>query len=428
MDRMRAVPLGLAAEGFADGGLPVVPIQTFIFKVASRCNLNCTYCYVYNKGDLSYLGQPKVMSTFVVDAAITAIREYCSGRGIKQVQVIFHGGEPLLAGKSFFRSFVARANQELLPDIRPVFSMQTNGTLLDQEWLDLLRDLDIEFGISLDGPERVNDANRVDHRGIGSYNRVRRAIDLILADTGVDSLFGGLLTVIHLDADPIEVYRHYREIGIRSVDFLLPDGHYDNPPPHLSPGGMDTHYADWLIRLFDAWFLDDDPTFRIRTFENILDLIFGAGPVSSTDAIGGGRSGIIVIESDGSIEPVDVLKICGDGFTKTGFNVLTSHIEDVYRSHLVRMYQAGRSALCDKCRKCPIESVCGGGYLPHRYSSDSGFDNPSIYCRDLTKLIYHIREKAVEVLPEALQRKLNISPSISADLQQLDNSLLPVRQ
>ena len=194
-------------------------IPDFIFKVTSRCNLNCAYCYMYNKGDLSYLQQPKVMPLAVVDAAIGRIRAYSSASGTRRVSIILHGGEPLLAGQTFFRRFVEKANSELMPDIQPVFNMQTNGTLLDQSWLDLLRELDIRFGISLDGPESINDANRVDHRGQGSYARVRRAIDLVLADSRVDDLFDGVLSVINLDADPLEIYDLYRCLGIRSGKF-----------------------------------------------------------------------------------------------------------------------------------------------------------------------------------------------------------------
>ena len=124
-------------------------------------------------------------------------------------------------------------------EITPAYNMQTNGTLLDPEWLDLLHEFNIGFGISLDGPKEINYANRVDHSGRRSYDRVRRAIELIVSDARFDNLFGGLLTVVSIEADPEEMLRVYRDMGIRSVDFLLPDGHYDNPPPRLrqkSPG------------------------------------------------------------------------------------------------------------------------------------------------------------------------------------------------
>ena len=398
-------------DGIIHGGASSsILIPDFIFKVASRCNLNCAYCYMYNKGDLSYLQQPKVMPVAVVDAAIERIRAYSSASGTRRVSMILHGGEPLLAGQTFFRRFVEKANSELLPDIQPVFNMQTNGTLLDQSWLDLLRELDIRFGISLDGPESINDANRVDHLGQGSYARVRRAIDLVLADSRVDELFDGVLSVINLDADPLEIYDLYRCLGIRSANFLLPDGHYDNPPSGLIAGSTDTPYADWLIRLFDKWFSDDDPTFRITIFEDIIGLIFGA-PIGIDD-LGGGHNGAIVIESDGTIEPVDPLKICGDRFTKTHFNVADSDIADAYQSELIRI-SLGGAILCKKCQQCPVKAVCGGGYLPHRYSVVNGFDNPSIYCHNLMKLIIYIQQKVVDALPVRIRHKLDIGPLVS---------------
>jgi len=349
----------------------------------------------------------------VVDAAIKRIHAYSSERGTRRVGIIFHGGEPLLAGQSFFRQFIDKANSELMPGIEPVFSMQTNGTLLDQSWLDLLRELNIEFGISLDGPEAVNDANRVDHRGRGSYARVQRAIELAMADPPPDDVFGGVLTVINLDADPLEVYDLYRKLGIRSADFLLPDGHYNNLPAGLTWESTDTPYANWLIRLFDRWFSDDDATFRIPIFEDIIGLLLGA-PVGMDD-LGGTADGVIVIESDGTIEPVDVLKICGDRFTKTRFNVASSDISDVYQSELVRTYLAGGRILCKKCQLCPVQAVCGGGYLPHRYSAANGFDNPSIYCRDLMKLIISIRQTVVGVLPATIRDRLYIEPLLTLD-------------
>jgi uncharacterized protein len=112
-----------------------------------------------------------------------------------------------------------------------------------------------------------------------------------------------------------------------------PDGHYGNRPPRLLPDGSSTVYADWLIKIFDEWFQEGDPSFHIRIFEKILDLIFGT--VETTDYIGGDQNRILVIETDGGIEPLDVLKICGNNFTKLGYNVLSNTIDDVGMSPLI---------------------------------------------------------------------------------------------
>jgi uncharacterized protein len=383
-----------------------VPVETYILKVASRCNLNCTYCYVYNKGDDSYRSQPRRMARETVAALLSRVATYCGEQDLHEVTFIFHGGEPLLAGTEFFRHFVAEAGAVLGDDIAPAFALETNGTLITTEWLELFQELGINFGISLDGPPAINDANRVDHIGGGSYMRVRRAIDTVLADRRFEQLFGGVLTVIDLAADPVGLYHHYREIGLKRCDFLLPDGTYDHPPPQWRPDGPGTPYADWLIATFDQWFDNEDTSLSIRLFEEIIGLLFAATP--GTDALGGGRNGLLVIETDGGIEPVDVLKICGPAFTKLQLNVHRNDIRDACAVDLVQAYQEGTAGLCDTCLACPVVSICGGGYLPHRYSSANGFANPSVYCRDLMKLITHIRDRVLATIPAATRQKLGL--------------------
>src|SRR5688572_1741196 len=147
--------------------------QTLVIKIASRCNLNCKYCYMYNMGDLSFQKQPKVMKDVVLTAMMQRVKDHCAIHGIKAFTLIMHGGEPLLAGFDFFRKFVNTANEMLLPDVQPVFVLQTNGTMLTEEWCQLLGELKIvNLGISLDGVKEINDINRIDHAGRGSYDRI----------------------------------------------------------------------------------------------------------------------------------------------------------------------------------------------------------------------------------------------------------------
>jgi uncharacterized protein len=385
-----------------------VPIDTYIVKVASRCNLNCSYCYVYNKGDESFRSQPYRMRPATVSALLSRVANHCLEEKLEHVTFIFHGGEPLLAGSDFFRQFVTEAETILKGHATLSYALETNGTLLTSDWLELFRELNVSFGISLDGPEEIHDRNRVNHSGAGSYSRVRRALDLVRADRRLDPLFGGVLTVIDLAAEPLILYRHLKEIGIRRCDFLLPDGTYDNPPPMLSLDGLDTPYADWLIAIFDEWFRNQDTMLSIRIFENIINLLFDPG--GGNETMGGGQNGVLVIETDGGMEPVDALKICGPSFTKLGLNVERNEIRDVYSSELVQLYHHGAAGLCATCRTCPVVAVCGGGYLPHRYSSPSGFANPSIYCRDLIKLITHVRSSVLATIPEELRQELGMEP------------------
>ncbi len=395
-------------ENKAGGEIKRRPITSYVLKIASRCNLNCKYCYVYNLTDKTYLNQPAVMSDEVVNSTIQKARNHCLSNGLTTVEFIFHGGEPLLVGPEFLRKFTERAHRILLPEIQPYFSIQTNGTLLTTEWLRLLNELNISYGISLDGTPEVNDANRVDHQGKGSYHRVKAALDLIQSDPQFEPRMNGILSVINIHSDPIEIYRHFRGLGLRSIDLRLPDATHDIPPPGVDINGTNTPYADWLIPIFDEWFAEADTEFNVRLFQNIIGLIFGSQ--KSTVDVGAISSNFAVIETDGGIEPSGALKACYEGITKVGLNVLSNEVEEIFDIQVVALFASAENELPDACKKCPIVSVCGGGKPPHRYSSANGFDNPSVYCRDLMKLIVHIQEKVVAELPQELKSKLALAP------------------
>ena len=128
---------------------------------------------------------------------------------------------------------------------------------------------------------------------------------------------------------------------------------------------------------------------------------------------------VLVVETNGGIEAVDVLKVCGDGFTKGAANVLTHEFEDAFEEDLITMYEQSHRMLCGKCLACPIKNICGGGYLPHRYSSKNGFNNPSIYCKDLLKLIAHIQNRLLDTLPSDFLNESRLEPFAYAELLDL---------
>lgn len=380
-------------------------VQMLVLKVASRCNLNCTYCYVYNLGDSTWKRQPKTMSRKVVSALLQRVRSHCLRHGVKSFLFIFHGGEPLLAGPEFYSHFVEEARRILQPDVTPVFTLQTNGTLLTDEWCSLLASLKVRIGISLDGPREVNDKYRVDHAGRGSYDAARRGIDTVLASPHVRIPLS-ILSVINIQSDPIAVYEHLKELGVRTVDFLLPEATHDRPYPGW--GSSNAPYAEWLIAIFDRWFLEKPVTMRIRFFQEIMTELLGGQSV--LDTFGPSKNEVLVIETDGGIEPVGSLTICGDGFTKLGANVVTHEFDEALNTELARDYHLSGQSLSGTCKQCPVHEVCGGGYLPHRFSKKNGFDNPSVYCKDLMQLVTHIQNRVIEQMTPATREKVGLVP------------------
>jgi uncharacterized protein len=168
---------------------------------------------------------------------------------------------------------------------------------------------------------------------------------------------------------------------------LFPDATYEKPPRGYDPYGEGTPYALWLLQMFDIWFEDsrvrEAP--KVRLFLQIMRSMMGEA--DGYDVLGKGDIEVLVIESDGEIQPLDGLRYCKDGMASTAFNVLHDDLDDAYADPLIRMYHKSHEWLCGQCAACPVSDVCGGGFLPHRFKPDNGFDNPSLYCRDLLKLI-----------------------------------------
>jgi len=367
----------------------VTPLSSFILKVASRCNLDCTYCYEYNMGDQSWRTQPHFISMDTVCRAAQRVREHAQVHGLKLVAFSFHGGEPLLAGPEFFVKAVGAIREILGPELACSFGVQTNGTLITEELVRLFSEENIHIGLSLDGPAAVNDRNRVYTGGRGSHADVMRGVHWLSTVEG-RKIFRGILAVVDLDANPMEVFESLAAIGPPSIDFLLPHGNWAGPPPGRPLDPRSTPYADWLIRIFDAWFAGRHSSISIRTFEEIIE--YKLGGKGRLETLGLSPVSLICVAADGSIEGVDTLKASFPGAHKLGLNVYEHSFDDVLQHPSARERQLGLGALHQKCVECEYVGTCGGGYYPHRWSPSNGFRNPSVYCPDLMRLIGHIQE------------------------------------
>ncbi|MFV8334708.1 radical SAM protein [Flavobacterium sp. RSP29] len=374
-----------------------------VVKIASRCNLNCTYCYMYNMGDDSYKLQPKFMSKDIVEAMLLKIKNHCLENKLERFLIIFHGGEPLLIGKNFYVDFVESVKKIIPKNIKIDYSMQSNGILLDNEWCKLLKSLNIQIGISLDGTPSSNNLNRVYHNGKGSYDEIINGFNIVKSIYG--KTYSNCLCVIDTNEVPLDVYKHFKNLDVHSVSFLFQDFNYLNATKESVP-----KIGDWLIELFNSWYEDkSDSKPVIKPFDELIGLILGQN--KGSEVFGKGINDTLVIETDGSIETVDTLRICGNGFTKTNYNVLKDELGSIFEGdQLAKLYYNAHNELSSVCKKCPIESICGGGYLGHRYSQENKFDNPSIYCNEIVKIICHIQNKILENIPKNIVKKTKIEP------------------
>lgn len=373
------------------GDLRAVPFRTFVLKIHERCNLRCDYCYVYELDDQSWRSRPRVMSREVIDNSSSRIGEHASGHGLNSIDVVLHGGEPLLAGPDVIAYAVRAIRSALGHRTRVNFSVQTNGLLLDDKFIGLFDELDVSVGLSLDGDMEMHDRHRKVPGGGGSYARAAAAATRLSAHP---RLFNGILSVIDLGSDPVRAYEALTRFRPPVIDFLLPHGNWSTPPPGR-PAAAATPYGNWLAALFDHWYHSADGSVGIRLFDDIMSLILGGS--SRSEEIGLSPVTVIVVESDGGIALTDVLKTPDD---ITGLNVARDAFDAASLTSRAAAVQARALALAVPCRTCLVGRVCGGGLYAHRYHADNGYDNPSVYCADLYHLITHIQRRlAADLAP-----------------------------
>ncbi|MBE8473471.1 FxsB family cyclophane-forming radical SAM/SPASM peptide maturase [Streptomyces justiciae] len=359
--------------------------RQFVLKMHSRCDLACDHCYVYRHADQSWRRRPPVIPDEVVAAVVSRIAEHARAHPeLPGVHVVLHGGEPLLAGPER----LARTARELRSALDGVCAldlrMQTNGLRLDESTCRMLVRERISTGISLDGDRASNDRHRKRAGGGGSYDAVVRAVRLI-GSPEHRSAFAGLLCTIDVQNDPVAVYEALAALDPPRVDFLLPHATWDRPPPR-DPARPAAH-ARWLITVHDRWAADGRP-FPVRLFDSIE--AGRDGQESFTEALGLGSPDLVVVETDGEIEQADWLKTAGPGAPSTGFHVLRNSFDEAAAHPGFLAQSGGVERLSRRCRDCSVVRICGGGLYGHRHRAANGFDNPSVYCEDLFRLIGHV--------------------------------------
>lgn len=353
-----------------------------MLKIHSRCNLACEYCYMYEAADQSWQGRPATMSRAVVEQAAARIGEHVARWRPDWIEVVLHGGEPLLAGVDAVGHAVAAVRAAVGTATRVRFVIQTNATLLSRPTLDALDRLGVLISVSLDGAADSHDRHRRFRNGEGSHAAAAAGLAELTSES-YRHLFVGLLSVVDLESDPIETFAALTAWRPPDIGFLLPHRTWADPPP---PGAR---YGSWLARIFDVWYPTVPRTTGVRILDEIVAVSLGAR--TATTAIGAGPVQYVTVESDGTIEADDILKVAYPGAPETGLNIATNDLDSFLRSPALRDRIPGTESLCRQCQACEIVEVCGGGTYAHRYRPDSGFDNPSVYCDDLKMLIRHVQ-------------------------------------
>jgi uncharacterized protein len=381
----------------------LTPFRQFVLKIDSRCDLACDHCYMYEAADQGWRRQPIVMSRDTAAAVGRRIAEHAHAHGLDSVRVVLHGGEPLLAGVERTREIIEALREPVLalPDPPRIgLGIHTNAVRLDERFCRLFEEYGVKVGVSLDGDRAANDRHRTFANGKSSYAQTATALEL-LRTPRYRHLYAGILCTVDIANDPVSVYRALAAQEPPRIDLLLPHATWDSPPPR--PDGiarpsttLDPAYAKWLLAIYRVWTEEGRP-FGIRLFDSIHSTLHGGPPL--TESLGLAPSDLLVIETDGSIEQADSLKVAFDGAAATGLRVQDHPLAAAWEHAQVMVRQNGLAGLSEQCVACPVLTSCGGGLFAHRYRASAGgpadpaaaFRNPSVYCADLYALVTSIR-------------------------------------
>jgi len=378
-----------------NGNGKVIEIDTVLVKVASRCNINCTYCYVYNMGDSGWTDMPNQISRETTLGVAKALIELARIQN-RPFAVVLHGGEPLLLGPKKLDQVLSEMRRAVPAACS--FGLQTNGILISEEILDVCFKNMTTVSVSIDGPKHVHDRGRVGHDALGTFDKVLEGINRLRRHPHSAFLFSGLLAVIDPTSDPGEVYEFFKTLDPPGIDFLYRDGNHSRLPEGKC-SLRSTEYGQWLARLVDIYLSDQHPL-PIRFIDDLIKLTLGGK--GTKDGAGLTDFGILVIDTDGSITKNDTLKSSFNGADQfaQGWSVFSDSLKDILSSDDFAESHALQRPSSKICLACPELEVCGGGMTLHRWRDSNEYDNTSVYCADQLLVIGEIRQQVAAIQAE----------------------------
>ncbi len=363
-----------------------------IFKLTSRCNINCTYCYYFHGADQDWKSRPKKISADSVQDTIDFLKQAVEAHNIKSLQIDFHGGEPLLYGKQNLENTCLLFQQQLAHSVKLQFAIQTNAMLVDNDWINIFEKYNMGVAISLDGPKLINDKLRIDHKGKGTYTRVVQGLKLLQAAEAAGRITPvSNLAVINPNTSGKAVYRHFvDELNLSHMDFLLPGDDYDT----YDPQKIDL-YGDFLLEVLNEWIKDNNEKINIRLFDAFIKKLLGnTSFMFPSEAFDTKKNIAMTIDSDGLIYGDDSLRSNQAWNHYKTTNIKNNSFADFYT--IEKQWHQKNVSTPKACTGCMWEQVCAGGQLENRYSSQSGYNNPTIYCKALQRVYHRIIQFLVE--------------------------------
>lgn len=370
------------------------PVYVMVKPAGSLCNLRCKYCYYLEKGRL-YAGQKnQVISDQTLE---TFIKEYIEAQTTPSVLFSWHGGETLMRPVAFYRRAL-ELQQKYACGRRIDNTIQTNATLLTDEWCRFFRDNNFLVGVSIDGPQEFHDEYRRTATGRPTFHKVMQGIRM-LNRYGVE--WNALAVVNDYNADyPLDFYHFFKDIGCRYIQFTpivermakRADGL--TLAPGMEEGGTLADFSvtpeQWgrfLCDIFDEWVRNDVGSYFIQIFDATLANWAGVQPGLCSLAKECGHAG--VMEFNGDVYSCDHFVYPEHLIGNIASHTITEMMYGEKQREFARMKH---ERLPQQCRECPVEFACHGECPKNRFVRDR-YGNPGLnyLCQGYRQFFEHVR-------------------------------------
>jgi uncharacterized protein len=364
------------------------------------CNLDCKYCFFLSKEEF----YPNSKFRMRDDTLENYIRQQLEAQG-SEATIAWQGGEPTLMGLDFFRRSIELTRRYQQPGQTVQFTIQTNGTLIDEEWCEFLHEHRFLVGLSIDGTQVMHDAYRVDKRGKPTFDKVVRAARL-MQQHDVD--FNVLCTVHAMNADhPLEVYRYFRdELGARHIQFIpIVERVNSDGKTLIQEGNTVTErsvtseaWGAFLNTIFDEWVRRDVGTVFVQMFDAALASWVGAPQSMCVFAETCG--GALALEHNGDLYSCD-------HYVEPKYllgNIADTPLGELIGSPQQRAFgNAKRDMLPRYCRECPVRFACHGECPKNRFiQTPDGEPGLNYLCAGYKAFFTHI-DRPMRMMAELLR-------------------------
>ncbi|MCA9996891.1 MAG: anaerobic sulfatase maturase [Anaerolineales bacterium] len=400
----------------------VSPIRAFHIMTkptGAICNLDCKYCYFLSK-EMMYPGSRFRMADELLE---TFVRQYIESQKVPEVTFAWQGGEPTLMGLSFFERVIHYQQKHARPGMKIHNALQTNGTLLDDAWCQFFKKHNFLIGISIDGPQELHDAYRVNKGGAGSFTQVMRGWRLLAAH-GVE--YNVLCTVHAANQDhPLEVYRFFRDalktqfiqfipIVERATTQLLPlanigwsERNGGERPLYTQSGTLTSErsinaakYGSFLNAIFDEWVRHDVGQIYVQIFDVALGAWLGQPGGLCVFAPTCGQA--LALEHNGDlfscdhfVEPDHLLG-----------NIQSDHMLTLVASAKQQQFGQDKSdTLPQYCRQCEVRFACHGGCPKNRFiHTPDGEPGLNYLCAGYKAFFNHV-DRSMRIMANLIQQR-----------------------